>query len=752
MSHQTKFFAYIKDFSGNSFTIQLEKAGYTGSSSQILYYASSPLIHTYRSGGKEADSVINSSEVTFNFYVESADLNKYDEIFESEYKDWRLSLLKNSNLHFRGWVQPDNLARSFIADAYFISLNATDALIDLKQASFPCDYSLTTGSTTVLDLIKLTLNETDIDLDFEIQVNNKEAHLSTEKLTNGQFTSNINSWSNQSGSFQQDFSYTSTNGGAAQVQLGTIAGTTYLSSKRLRQTSLSLTAQEYLLSYEVQFNTVSSKLLARFLDNSNNTISTVTLESIGFTTGTYTGTHLIPAVSGTSIKGIEFQITTIAAGTPHTNYLNYVSIIPFPNLFDTIIANPNRFVKINNGKIKYTKAYDAIGYLLEPFNSKLFQSEGKYKIVSKNEIDSYIHTINWTTFTAITTAFDRQFDDVSKVLFQSDELSKVRPFKNVDLTFNNLRMGIYAPEYSLNGRFDNNIIGWASGTAPFEITTMDWVSGRMEVYKHYPTFPVENHRVFVESNPVNLYKNSGSTVTINVDINLTSVTYSGSPAIRKVPKFRIELVNNSGVVTDDEEFELISGSTQHFISNLSFSNTEQHTVRLGIVPYSGTCYVTDVTFYVDNFTVFKNNDDSLTKHKIFSGELDTSAIATNEKNIYFGDSDSILDTGALMYQPSGLTSSWSNYGESNSLSLQKLNIYNTLKQNQRFKNYLKLTVKADSINYNHILNIKSKLYSIIGYSFDLANNNLQLELIEYLTDTPTVTYTEEILNGSGDED
>jgi hypothetical protein len=76
-------------------------------------------------------------------------------------------------------------------------------------------------------------------------------------------------------------------------------------------------------------------------------------------------------------------------------------------------------------------------------------------------------------------------------------------------------------------------------------------------------------------------------------------------------------------------------------------------------------------------------------------------------------------------------------------SLQELATYIRLKQYQKFKNYVRLSIKDTSgIAFNNILSIQGKTYYMVGYSNDLKNNTIQLSLMELLTDPVDVTIEE----------
>jgi hypothetical protein len=509
LSYGTFFTSSILDASGNTFIININKKSFTGSSTVITDYSLHPLNHQYRGGRDNEDDCIYGSEMTFEFYV-NEDLDITD-LLESDYKDFQMQVYLNGDLFFTGFVHPEYLESKLINSAYFISLTATDALLDLKDIAFPYTYNLTTGQTSVLYLVKLCLNETDIPLNINAQVN---------------------------------------------VTTSALSGATVL---------------------------------------------------------------------------------------------------------DHVYANANRFVKIKDGKITFTNCFDAISQLLTPFNAKLVQANGVYEICSKHEKNTSKTSYDWTSLTGTTTTYNRVNTNASLFSFNSDSLSKVKPYKAFDLTFRNLNNGSYVSENGLNGRFNYNVIGWTSADSPNEYYSLDWEDGRLKARIFYSSWIARNEGRYFYSLPFNLYKESGSTVTVSFDVDITDIQFTGTSASQKhMPTLRVQLVNSSTDEVADTEDQLAVSGKQYLIKSLEFSDTDQYYLKFWIIPQTGS-WIYDITTYYDNITVFKNNDSNLTTDRNFVGTITNSAaIATAEGDLYFADSTDIYDTGALMFAPSGLTTGWYN--------------------------------------------------------------------------------------------
>jgi len=77
------------------------------------------------------------------------------------------------------------------------------------------------------------------------------------------------------------------------------------------------------------------------------------------------------------------------------------------------------------------------------------------------------------------------------------------------------------------------------------------------------------------------------------------------------------------------------------------------------------------------------------------------------------------------------------------LSIQDLLVYNKMKLQDFFKDYVRFAIKDyGTINFNYLVKISGKKYSITSYDYDLVNNDLQIEVSEQLENTPTVIYSD----------
>lgn len=164
MAYKTRYNARYKNYE-----IQIQKNGYTGSSSVITFLGPNPLELSY-AGNKGERKYVQGSSLTFSFYERPGE--NYNELFESNYKDYKL-LLRNydaSTLIWQGYIKPENLSESYLDYNKLIELNATDAIADLKDIPF----EKISKRSSILNVIKGALDNTGIVLPIQVQLHTWE--------------------------------------------------------------------------------------------------------------------------------------------------------------------------------------------------------------------------------------------------------------------------------------------------------------------------------------------------------------------------------------------------------------------------------------------------------------------------------------------------------------------------------------------------------------------------------------------------
>jgi hypothetical protein len=286
----------------------------------------------------------------------------------------------------------------------------------------------------------------------------------------------------------------------------------------------------------------------------------------------------------------------------------------------------------------------------------------------------------------------------------------------------------------LNGSFDQNANNWTNGTSPANFFSFGYASGRLHTGLPAPpsSNPNISHYFISDQFNLNSVGVTGSTFNVDLDCDLVTCVFSGGSPQQINPLLRIELVfpNASTKIVDT----LMSNGNKHYTAKFTYAVTGNFKLKISIVPYNypQTVYRI-IDAYFDNIVGIPTYTAALTLDKYYQAYITgTTAIETVDNIIYFGDAFQKDDVGAMLLY-SNLTDSWGNYNGVSGYSLQKLYAYNVLTLSSRFKDYLRISIwDTQGINYNNILQINSKKYAITGYSNDLKNNRLDLELVEYL--------------------
>lgn len=160
----------------NTFIINLKKLNYSGASTQIKYYDQNALTISFDGQSKDQiDQPVYGSSASWNLYVDQSSTG-ITEIAESYYKQWQLEISGSTGFYWIGWVQQDNLTLSYLLPYnYVFNVVATDGLASLKNI----DYTgHTSGTASVIQACKYALDSTGLNLKIVDQCNWTE-HLLT---------------------------------------------------------------------------------------------------------------------------------------------------------------------------------------------------------------------------------------------------------------------------------------------------------------------------------------------------------------------------------------------------------------------------------------------------------------------------------------------------------------------------------------------------------------------------------------------
>jgi len=177
MAHVLEYYHEYYDIGGTLHRVELLQDGYSGGSTHIKKSDAVPV--RMRHTGSKTDfekTIIQGQELVFSFRVARDDVDTFDTLFESDYKDYKVKYYVGEELEFEGYVKPENLSKQFSKNPPYveITLSATDALADLKNILFG-DGSIINDKLTILEILKYALTPIGITLDFQIQLGTYES-------------------------------------------------------------------------------------------------------------------------------------------------------------------------------------------------------------------------------------------------------------------------------------------------------------------------------------------------------------------------------------------------------------------------------------------------------------------------------------------------------------------------------------------------------------------------------------------------
>jgi hypothetical protein len=337
-------------------------------------------------------------------------------------------------------------------------------------------------------------------------------------------------------------------------------------------------------------------------------------------------------------------------------------------LFDKVLGNERRFANFDKQTIYYLSCYDALSKILNSFNCFIAQSNGQYVITQRNETSSSRTVYDWNYLTGVTSFYNRLLTLNPKVKIGSDELSKIRPFKKTYLNYYVFDSGRYVPDSVLNGLFNLNTTGWSNESAPYAHNSISYDSSnkRLTAADSWAfsgtSFP---HSTAIKSPVFAVNINSGTTITVNVSMLVTYLTYYGG-GTGGYPTIRCELMLSGNTVSyQDLPYVPVFNTLNNYTFNLAYTQSGNHNLRIWMSPFNYGV-IQNITQQYDNILVFKNYKSDKAYQLQTTGTVDNStAIAVDTQDQYFGDGSSIYEVGALQYAPSALTTTWVNYGYRN---------------------------------------------------------------------------------------
>jgi hypothetical protein len=141
-----------------NYRLNIYKENYNGGSSEIF--------GTITINKSSVDSILAPIRGTgLNISLEANQSITFDEFLLSDEFTYKTELLKNDYIIYEGYIKPDGVQQSFVADFWYINIESTDGLGALKDLSFVQSNGLRfTGKLSFYDIIKGCLDRTRLSL------------------------------------------------------------------------------------------------------------------------------------------------------------------------------------------------------------------------------------------------------------------------------------------------------------------------------------------------------------------------------------------------------------------------------------------------------------------------------------------------------------------------------------------------------------------------------------------------------------
>lgn len=431
----------------------------------------------------------------------------------------------------------------------------------------------------------------------------------------------------------------------------------------------------------------------------------------------------------------------------------------------------------------------AIGKMLQPFNCKLSQGKGKYKIINYHERVSKTYTFAWSTLAQTAYADSDNILDISDYTYHSPiEHQKVQPIRNLDLSYTFTDDG---------GSLADDLGDWGA-LGPWDLTS--WFSAVEQPQASDGVKLISRMSDGVSFN----YGDTGDYLTLKTDFQATKETtkdylklqfeyrinYLTSLILTEIPemlvRIRMKRPDGSWYPSSNVGFSnpLYGGSyigslpgTVTFKSDAKYLSLTNSNWNLFEVKESGAYNFKiefipapygypqwyEAEFQVRNVKITKVSSGVINQYKPEITSTDTikkyrkigiAGVKLAEEEIFLVDGGQITEKGALLAFPSSEyvnTLAWNRYGVVEALPILDLYGKNFIDNRSAYKNFIRgVTImdRADTITFENIVNFNkyitdNKDYCFLSYSWDVKREEITADLIELLTVQQTQEDTEQ---------
>lgn len=160
-----KYFAELRSkFKGVLWRVEIAERGYGGALEEMTFDGGTPLQITWEKRGDEFYVPVKASEATINILCKEN--FHYLSLFTSDPRQFRVSILRNKQLYWRGFVTADLYSENFTAPPYKVSIKAVDGFNLLSSIPFRDLLGIgITGRCSLWRLLTACIDLLELDVD-----------------------------------------------------------------------------------------------------------------------------------------------------------------------------------------------------------------------------------------------------------------------------------------------------------------------------------------------------------------------------------------------------------------------------------------------------------------------------------------------------------------------------------------------------------------------------------------------------------
>lgn len=165
MAFGLRYYAELQSkFKGSLWRVEIAERDYAGPSEEMRFEGGKPLEITWERRGDEFFVPIKASEATINILC--TENFQYIGLFTSDPRRFRVSVMRNEALYWRGYIVTDLYSESFTAPPYEVSIKAVDGFNLLSSIPFMnLDGTHIAGRRSLWSLLGMCFDLLELNLD-----------------------------------------------------------------------------------------------------------------------------------------------------------------------------------------------------------------------------------------------------------------------------------------------------------------------------------------------------------------------------------------------------------------------------------------------------------------------------------------------------------------------------------------------------------------------------------------------------------